>query len=121
LRVLSYNIWFEKISETRINALLSVIEDADADIVCLQEVTPTTQAMLLQNKFIYDTYCTNGTFSGNKFKAFYGVMIFSKVPAAFYELDFEATMMGRSLIVCEPLDPVLPVVATAHFESLDSA
>ncbi len=29
--------------------------------------------------------------------------------------------MGRSLVVCEPYDPSLPIVATAHFESLDSA
>jgi len=28
-------------------------------------------------------------------------------------------MMGRSLLVCEPLDTDLPIVATAHFESLE--
>ena len=75
--------------------------------------------MLLANKFIYLTYCQNGTYSGNSFHSFYGVKIFSRVPAAFYELDFEESMMGRSLIVCEPLDTALPIVATAHFESLE--
>lgn len=39
VRVLSYNIWFATITQKRMDALLSVIEDADADFVCLQEVT----------------------------------------------------------------------------------
>jgi hypothetical protein len=55
--------------------------------------------MLLSNKFIMEQYCTHGCYSGNDFHAFYGVMIFSKLPAAFYELSFES-FMGRSLIVC---------------------
>ena len=47
-------------------------------------------------------------------------MIFSRVPAVFYELSFD-TFMGRALIICEPIDQELPVVASAHFESLNSA
>ena len=57
------------------------------------------------------------------FKAFYGVMILSKYPCNFYELPFPS-MMGRSLVVAEPIggiDGHRTLIATAHFESMDSS
>ena len=99
---------------------MAVIAAADADIVCLQEVTYKTREMLLKDAFMLNTYCKNGCFSGNNFHTFYGVMIFSKLPASFYELEFDSRM-GRTLLVCETYDNSLPVIATAHFESLNSA
>jgi hypothetical protein len=49
-------------------------------------------------------------------------MIFTKYPCLFFEMKFDS-LMGRSLLIAEPIGgingkPV--VVATAHFESLDS-
>ena len=35
MRVLTYNIWFENITQDRIEDLIDVICDTDADIVCL--------------------------------------------------------------------------------------
>jgi len=37
---LTYNIWFEQHNiQNRIKALIKIIKEADADIICLQEVT----------------------------------------------------------------------------------
>jgi endonuclease/exonuclease/phosphatase family metal-dependent hydrolase len=118
---MTYNIWFSNITKPRIQALLAVLRDADADYLCLQEVTAKTREVLLNDPFIKETYCKHGAYSGNSFHTFYGVMIFCKYPAKFFELEFEATMMGRSLLICQTFDQTMPVVATAHFESLDSA
>jgi endonuclease/exonuclease/phosphatase family metal-dependent hydrolase len=52
LRVFSYNIWFAEIKPLRMQALMAVIAAADADIVCLQEVTHKTREILLQDSFI---------------------------------------------------------------------
>lgn len=35
VRILTYNIWFENVTQERIDAILKVIEQADADFVCL--------------------------------------------------------------------------------------
>ena len=44
IRILSYNIWFERTNQQdRLDALVQVILDSDADFVCLQEVIESTR------------------------------------------------------------------------------
>ena len=50
----------------------------------------------------------------------YGTIILSRYPCQFYECDFKSNM-GRSLILAEPCTPFHLIVATSHFESLNSA
>ena len=47
VRILTYNIWFENITQERITALLEIIKQADADFVCLQEVTDETRTAIM--------------------------------------------------------------------------
>ena len=97
---------------------MKVIEEQDPDFICLQEVTNESLQIILENSWIESNYSFA---SGNLFKeAFYGCMILSKYPCTFYEKQFNS-YMGRSLIIAEPSLPVNFMVATAHFESLDSA
>ena len=35
VKILTYNIWFEKITKERIGEVMRVIEEADADFICL--------------------------------------------------------------------------------------
>ena len=42
VRILTYNIWFENITQERMDAICAIIEDKDPDIICLQEVTADT-------------------------------------------------------------------------------
>ena len=39
IKILTYNIWFNEISTERIDSVLKIIEECDADFVCLQEMT----------------------------------------------------------------------------------
>ena len=99
-------------------SLLKVIEEQDPDFICLQEVTDESRKIILENKWIQGIYSFA---SGNEFiENFYGCMIISKYPCTFYERQFNSEM-GRSLIIAEPSLPVNFLVATAHFESLESA
>jgi len=50
----------------------------------------------------------------------YGVMILTKHPCYFYEVDFEVSTTGRKLMIAEPLHGINGrhiVIGTAHFES----
>ena len=50
IRVLTYNIWFERTEQRdRIDSIIQVILDADADFVCLQEVIGVTRQLILEN------------------------------------------------------------------------
>lgn len=54
----------------------------------------------------------------------YGVMILTKHPCLFFEMPFHSSNMGRSLLIAEPINGIngqQMVVATAHFESLNSS
>ena len=54
----------------------------------------------------------------------YGCMILTKHPCWFYEQQYELTLMYRSLLIAEPINGIegrKVLIATSHFESLDSA
>jgi len=50
--MLTYNVWFEQIVAERLDAVLDTIERADADVICLQEMTWEIWAHFEKNAYI---------------------------------------------------------------------
>ena len=48
VKILTYNIWFEEVVPERLDSVLAIIEEADADFVCLQEMTHPIHDYFLQ-------------------------------------------------------------------------
>ena len=81
LSVLTYNVWFgEHNFDDRVRAIIQIILDSDADIVCLQEVTGNFLKMFLRN----DTILSRYYLSGNGIRG-YGVCMLIKFPCHFSE------------------------------------
>ena len=49
VKVLTYNIWFEEVRPERLEAVLEIIREADADFVCLQEMTHKIYDYFMKN------------------------------------------------------------------------
>ena len=49
VKVLTYNIGFEQVQPERLDAVLKIIEEADADFVCLQEMTHSICEYFMEN------------------------------------------------------------------------
>ena len=65
VRILTYNIWFENITKERVKSILDVIEEADADFVCLQEVTDQTRTAIMLSNLVKTKYLSEGSATGN--------------------------------------------------------
>ena len=52
VKVLTYNVWFSEVTNERLDAVLKVIQDADPDFICLQEVTDEIYHYFKQNAYI---------------------------------------------------------------------
>ena len=48
VKILTYNIWFEEVVPERLDSVLAIIEETDADFVCLQEMTHPIHDYFLQ-------------------------------------------------------------------------
>lgn len=104
-----------------------MIEESNADFVCLQEVTAEFMEEIIKNKHIQKHYYISGNDIDD-----YGLLILSKWPVYFYEFPFSNSWMGRSLLVAEvvyksskPLSDSNEststfLVSTSHLESLDN-
>lgn len=119
VKVLTYNIWFEQVVHERLDAVLSIIEQADADFICLQEMTKNIYKYFVKSPYIATILREGGSISRNEIGS-YGTMIISKFPCHYFECDFRSRM-GRKLILAEPCLPFHLIVASSHFESLNSA
>ena len=118
---MTYNIWFEKVTKERIAEVIRVITEADADFICLQEVTEESRTMIKESNLVKNHYLgVGGSISDNDFIVPYGVMIISKYPCLFYEKYFKSKM-GRSVLFAEPIVPINLIVATSHFESFGAS
>ena len=117
VRILTYNIWFENITQERIDCILEVIREADADFVCLQEVTDETRTAIMLSETVKEKYLKAGSASANQFLVPYGCIMLSKYKCVYYEKYF-MSRMGRTLLLAEAPLPVNLIVATSHFESL---
>ena len=118
VKILTYNIWFNFVNDKRMDEILKVILKADADFICLQEVTEASREAILLNPMIREKYLNvGGTASANNFLGEYGTMIISRYPCLYFEKYFKS-QMGRTLLIAEPQLPMNLIVATAHYESL---
>ena len=104
-----------------------MIEESQADFICLQEVVADFMEEIIKNKHIQDNYYISGNDIND-----YGLLILSKWPVYFYEFKFSNSWMGRSLLVAEVVyrrqkafseknykyDTFL--ISTSHLESLDN-
>lgn len=123
LRVLTYNVWFSDFRQKeRAKALFAILEDADADIICLQEVTPCFLTWLRQEPFVQEGYVLSDvlgtTLQGSELA--YGVLLLLKRTLHATELQLWQlpSRMCRSLLVAKlPMEDVELLVATVHLES----
>ena len=68
IRILTWNIWFDNITQERIDCILKIIADKDPDVICLQEVVDETRKMILDSSVIQEKYLkVGGSASGNEF------------------------------------------------------
>ena len=112
LKVLTYNIYFgEKGFARRLGRVLEILQEHNADVVCLQEVTKKSE------KVIKSRLASAYDCSGNTIDR-YGVLVFAKkeLAAEFFEIQLPTTM-GRTLVCARTAQHI---VASAHFESLDN-
>lgn len=84
VKILTYNIWFNETFDERLDAVLEIIEQADADFICLQEMTQATYAYFMQSAYISGVLQNGGSVSPATF-ASYGTIIVSKYSCHFFE------------------------------------
>jgi endonuclease/exonuclease/phosphatase family metal-dependent hydrolase len=123
LVVVTYNVWFSSRQfQERSLAILRILEQSNADFICLQEVLLEFVVLLTQHNQLARDYIISTT---TKWKTSYGVVILAKreLQASFSYYDLPTTF-GRTLVVAEACiqlptcKPVTVRVATAHFESM---
>ena len=117
VKVLTWNVWFEDQFEERFDAILKVMQESEADIYCLQEVTPKMAEYILSTPFMQNFYAEQeGHNSQNDIRP-YGMLIISRWPCLYYELEYKETKQHRSLLLAEFMLPQRLIVCTSHFES----
>lgn len=116
LRVVTLNAWFEPFEAARrADALIQRLEDGDADVVCLQEVTTRLARRLRAAEGIRDEHeivCSTAVDDA------YGLAILSRLPiASAWELEL-SSLMNRALLGIELATTRGPLtIATVHLES----
>ena len=92
MKLLSYNIWFsEKEREERLIILFEIIEKYNPDIICLQEVIPSTFDFI--NKYFRNRYNIFPQILTTR----YGNIILSKYPIINYKIIELKSNMDRNI------------------------
>lgn len=80
LTILTYNVWFDNFyKHERYLVIMRILQQSDADFICLQEVTEDFKALLMAEDWAKKKYFV----SGSSMFTFYGVLIMSKWPCKF--------------------------------------
>jgi len=116
LILVTYNVWFEDHHlEERFKALCNILIETNADIICLQEVTPKFLKLLRKEEWI-KKYSILDPVGEDP----YGVCLLSKIPIKSQGVWSLPTQMGRSCLLAEfDIDGKSFVCATVHLESLN--
>lgn len=117
VRIYSQNIWFSsERQEERAKNLLLEIRQQNAHVVAMMEVQSHVLKLLLDDKFVRETYAA----SNLEIEKGYGVALFvnRSFLVEFSELPLP-TSMGRTCIFARLANGV--IVATAHLESLENS
>ena len=119
MKFLTYNISFDSYGgyndfEKRIKQIIDVISKSDADVVALQEITPSS-FLILKNSPLSNTYNFNKTI----FLISYGCLLLSKYPIEINKsIQFKHTGMGRTLdYISFTFQNKKYMVANVHLES----
>lgn len=117
LTLVTYNVCFDKHHlRERAEALLQIVADCDADIICLQEVTPAYLTHILKQEWVRANYYISD-YTGRTIQP-YGVLLLSRFPIAKVFLHELPTIMARKLLVIEPrINGQAVSIATVHLES----
>lgn len=114
-KVLSYNVWFdETLCLDRTISLVNMIGELKPDVICLQEVRPEIQEILMmllkEYKFCFPINITKK----------YECIIFSKHPILkCLNYPYKNSTMGRSLVITQIYyNDIDIIIANSHFESL---
>jgi endonuclease/exonuclease/phosphatase family metal-dependent hydrolase len=117
LTLVTYNVWFgEYFRAERRRALVAILRECDADIIALQEVTPSLLRVLQAQAWLRERY----RFADVSVDP-YGVLMLTRVPVRRFAVHALPTRMGRSLLVAELDRDDGLAVATVHLESLHYA
>ena len=117
LTVVTWNVWFDRAhQEARAAALLDVLRDTDADVICLQEVTRPFLGHALASEWVRRGYAVSDG-SGETVDP-YGVLLLSRVPLEALELIELPSETGRRLLVASlRIGHRRLVVGNLHLES----
>ncbi|MFT5525824.1 MAG: endonuclease/exonuclease/phosphatase family metal-dependent hydrolase [Pirellulaceae bacterium] len=92
----TYNIWFGRFGRfgrhrerDRHLAILTILQNRNADVIGLQEVTHSSLPLILEQEWIRDAYEVSDS-RGDTFGA-YGTLLLSRLPV----LNFEQTLCVR--------------------------
>ena len=117
LTLVTFNVWFETYHiQERYEALLRILRDCDADLIGLQEVTPSFLKIILAEEWVKDNFYV----SDHKGKTVdpYGVILLSRFPIQTLTLYDLPTYMYRKLLVADlNINGQNIKVATVHLES----
>jgi endonuclease/exonuclease/phosphatase family metal-dependent hydrolase len=117
--ILTYNVWFDRFNyKNRRDAILEILKQKDASVICLQEVIQPFLEFIKEDDFIKNNYYISDSILGP-----YNIVMLSKFPLRFYHLTFP-TNQNRYLIIGEiklkskEISKSI-IFSTSHFESLD--
>jgi endonuclease/exonuclease/phosphatase family metal-dependent hydrolase len=117
LTLVTWNVWFDPHQlARRAEMLLAALRAADADVVCLQEVTPALVAILRAADSLRAYALLDDTLDGEQR---YGTVILSRLPVRGWRRHELPTSMGRDLHVADVTlaDGAPLAVGTVHLES----
>eukprot|EP01084_Bolivina_argentea_P179547 310251_1 len=117
LRIVSWNIWFDKYRmKTRMHHIMNIMNDYKADIFCFQEVTQESFQLLTNHEYIKDCYISSTIMNDA-----YQNVIFSKYPILNRDvLKYKFSNMLRKLVTIDvKINNELFKICTTHLESLE--
>ncbi|MEQ9001526.1 MAG: endonuclease/exonuclease/phosphatase family protein [Coleofasciculus sp. B1-GNL1-01] len=117
LTLVTYNIWFSDYHrQQRHKAILKLIQDCGADVIALQEVTPPSLKLILDQDWIRKNYYSSDT-TGETVNP-YGVLLLSKFPIhRLFFCDLISQMSRKFLCAELRINGQRFNLATVHLES----
>jgi tyrosyl-DNA phosphodiesterase 2 len=118
LTFVTFNVWFAQYYlQERCQALLGIVRDCNADIICLQEIKPGYLGQILKQDWVQADYSVSD-YTGITVQP-YGVLLLSRLPIFHLRLHSLPSVMGRKLLVALfQVNNQTFQVATVHLESL---
>jgi endonuclease/exonuclease/phosphatase family metal-dependent hydrolase len=127
-RVLTYNIWFDRqhMAE-RMQSVLAILEESNADFLCLQEVTDASMKLVESAAFVTAADGYDVSPLSRHSEGYFTLLLVRKKLRAVFTRTRLPTRMGRDLCTAvvrvsaeDGAHAVQLLVSTSHFESLSS-